>query len=67
MQDQPQEPVKVGDARRARQAARASDDVFKGGTGTTGRRDGGLRMPWHTGAGRLWEAVRNRTTALAED
>jgi hypothetical protein len=66
MQDQPHNSPKRSDVKRARQAARASDDVFKGGD-AQGAVRGRLKSPWHMGAGRLWEAARRREISHSED
>ena len=66
MQIQPQQSIKRRESKRARQAARDSDDVFKGGAGVrvgAGR----LKSPWHAGIGRLWEAARRKETPTDED
>jgi hypothetical protein len=66
MQDQPNHSPESSDRKRARQAARASDDAFKGGEGVSGVADR-LRSPWQVRAGRLWEAARRREISRVDD
>jgi len=67
MQGQPRDSRKPNDAKRARQAARLSDDVFKGGAGVATSGGGSsLKSPWHMGAGRLWETARRRSSGESE-
>jgi hypothetical protein len=66
MQDQPHDSPKRSDVKRARQAARATDDVFKGGD-TQGAVRGRLKSPWNVGPGRLWEAARRREISSTDD